>query len=111
MHIHDAVRAEAARILTEEARQLAEQERVMRDQQRDALELIRQAQDRQREAAETARAASEHARLKADVARDAAMESVQTAAVTLKNTLDQMAIVEELRRTLRDMREPKLGSS
>jgi len=36
---------------------------------------------------------------------------VAATADALKTTVEQMAIVEELRRTLRNLQDPKLGSS
>ena len=56
-----------------------------------------------REAGEKARTAGEDARAAADAARQAAMEAVRATADTLHATLGQMEVVEELRRTLRDL--------
>jgi hypothetical protein len=77
----------------------------MRDQHRASDEAIRQAQERVRESAEAARTATEQARFAAEHARGIAMASVVATAENLKVALDQMTLVEELRRTLRDLRD------
>ena len=77
----------------------------MRDQHRASDEATRQAQELLRESAEAARTATEQARFAAEHARGIAMASVVATAENLKVALDQMTLVEELRRTLRDLRD------
>jgi flagellar biosynthesis/type III secretory pathway protein FliH len=96
---------EAARNEAEQVRQLAEDARDVRDQQREALETIRQERERLRESAETARAANEQNRGAAEAARHAVVDGVRASADTLNATLEQMKMVEEMRRTLRDIRD------
>jgi cell fate (sporulation/competence/biofilm development) regulator YmcA (YheA/YmcA/DUF963 family) len=104
------VGAEDARNRAEQFRRAAEEAREMRDQHRASDEAIRQAQERVRESAEAARTATEQARFAAEHARGIAMASVVATAENLKVALDQMTLVEELRRTLRDLRDiDKLG--
>jgi methyl-accepting chemotaxis protein len=97
--------AEAARNEAEQLRRLAEAAREQRDQDREALETIRQGHERLRETAETARLASEEARGAAEAARQVVVEAVRATADTLSSSLEQMKIVEEMRRTLREIRD------
>ena len=97
--------AEAARNDAEQVRQVAEDARDVRDQQREALETIRQEQEQLRHTAETARAANEQNRRAAEAARHAVVDGVRTTADTLDATLEHMKAVEEMRRTLRDVRD------
>jgi hypothetical protein len=107
---HDV--AEAARSEAEQFRRLAEEARAVRDRHRDALETIRQERELLRETAETARSASEEARsaseearVAAEAARHAVVDAVRATAATLNASLDQMKVVEEMRRTLREIRD------
>jgi len=97
--------AEAARNDAEQVRQVAEDARDVRDQQREALETIRQEQEQLRHTAETARAVNEQDRGAAEVARHAVVNGVGATADILNATLEQMKVVEEMRRTLRDIRD------
>jgi hypothetical protein len=107
-----AMSAEAARNEAEQVRQVAEEARNVRDQQREALETIRQEQEQRRANAETARAAHEQNRRAAEAARHAVVDGVRTTADTLDATLEHMKVVEEMRRTLRDIRDvQKLDSN
>ena len=106
------VSAEAARDEAEHVRQVAEDARNVRDQQREALETIRQEQEQLRNTAETARAANEQNRGAAEAARHAVVDGVRATTDTLNATLEQMKVVEGMRRTLRDLRdEHKLDSN
>ena len=96
---------EAARNEAEQVRQLAEDVRNVRDQQREALETIRQERERLRDTAETARAANEQNRGAAEAARHAVVDGVRATADTLNATLEHMKLVEEMRRTLREIRD------
>jgi hypothetical protein len=97
-----------------------------RDQHREALETVRQERERLRVDAETSRAAredartdaehartaGEEARVAAEAARQAVVEEVRATADTLSTSLDQMKVVEEMRRTLRAIQDvTKLGSN
>jgi len=95
--------AEAARNDAEQVRQVAEDARDVRDQQREALETIRQEQEQLRHTAETARAANEQNRGAAEAARHAVVDGVRATADTLNTTLEHMKVVEQMRRTLRDI--------
>jgi hypothetical protein len=97
--------AETARNDAEQVRQVAEHARDVRDQQREALETIRQEQEQLRHSAEIARAVSEQDRSAAEVARHAVVNGVAATADILNATLEQMKVVEEMRRTLRDIRD------
>jgi hypothetical protein len=97
------VSVEAATNEAEHVRQLAEDARDVRDQQREALETIRQEQERLRDTAETARAANEQNRGDAEAARHAVVDGVRATADTLNTTLEHMKVVEQMRRTLRDI--------
>jgi len=101
----DGVSVEAARNEAEHVRQVAEDARDVRDQQREALETIRQEQEQLRHTAETARAVNEQDRGAAEVARHAVVNGVGATADILNATLEQMKVVEEMRRTLRDIRD------
>jgi len=96
---------EAARNEAEQVRQLAEDARDVRDQQREALEAIRQEHEQLRDTAETARATNEQNRGAAEAARHAVVDGVRATADTLDATLEHMKVVEEMRRTLRDIRD------
>jgi hypothetical protein len=100
-----AVLAEAARSQAEQFRRVAEEVRELRDQHRASDEATRQAQELLRESAEAARTVTEEARLAAENARRIAMASIVATAENLKIALNQMTLVEELRRALRDLRD------
>ena len=121
---NDRVATEVARDEAEEFRRLAEEAREVRDHHREALEAIRQERELHRDTAETARSASEEARIAAetartsseeargatDAARQAVVEAVRTTADALNVSLEQMRVVEEMRRTLRAIQDVnKLG--
>ena len=94
-----------ARNESEAVRRLAEEARELRDQHREAFETIRKEGERMREVGETARSAAE-------AARHVAMELVRATADTLLATLAHMQVVEEMRRTLREIRDAhKLDSN
>lgn len=97
--------AESARNEAEEFRRLAEETREVRDHHRDALESIREERERLRETAEVARSASEEARSAAEAAREAVVDAVRATAASLDATLAQMKVVEEMRRTLREIKD------
>jgi hypothetical protein len=100
---HDA--AEAARAEAERSRQMAEEAREVRDRDRDASEVTRRERERLRDIAEAARADGEDTRGAAEAARRALVDSVRAIAKTLHDSLEQMKIVEEMRRTLREIRD------
>ena len=89
----------------ERSRRIAEEIRQRREQHREEAEVFRRAQEGLRDAAETARAAAEDARLAAEEARHAVIDSVRATAESLKASLVQMTVVEEMRRTLREIRD------
>ena len=95
--------AEAARNEAEQVRQLAEEARDVREHEREALEANRQEQESLRDTAETARAASEQTRGVAEAMRHAVVDEVRATANTLNGTLEHMKVVEEMRRTLREI--------
>jgi hypothetical protein len=97
--------SEAARNHAEQLRRVAEAARELRDQHRTSAEATRQGQELLRESAEVVRTATEQARLAAEDARRVAVASVAATAENLKVALDQMTLVEELRRALRDIRD------
>jgi len=101
------VPAESARNQAEAVRRLAEEARELRDHRREALDVIWQERERLRETAESERRANEEARVKADAARLAIVEAVRATAVTLDAALEQMRVVEEMRRTLREIEDVK----
>ena len=115
----DRTAAEAARREAEQFRRLAEEAREVRDHHREALETVRQERERLREtaesarmaseearmAAETARTATEDARVAADAARHAVVDAVRATADALNASLEQMRVVEAMRRTLREIRD------
>ncbi len=103
----DALSAELARNEAEEVRRLAEEGREARDRQREALETSRQERERLRDDAETARVAGEDARGAAEAARQAVVDAVRATAETLDATLAHMKVVEEMRRTLREIQDVK----
>jgi hypothetical protein len=95
--------AESARDKAEQLRRLAEDERTIREQRREALEMAREERERLREAGELARIAGEAARVGTEAHRDAIIKGVHTTAETLQSTLEHMKVVENIRRTIRDM--------
>ena len=106
-HTEEHRLVEAARNEAERLRQLAEEAREVRDGHRRTLETVRQEQEHRRETAETARVANEQVRVAADTARQAVVDAVHVTADTLSTTLERMTVVEDLRRTLRDVRDVK----
>jgi hypothetical protein len=94
--------AEAARHEAEQVRRLAEETREVRDRERAASEALRQGQERIREAAETARSAGEEARLAAERSMPSTRFGDRR---SLKTTSIGMNVVEELRRTFREIRD------
>jgi hypothetical protein len=104
----DAARAERDSVSetdrneAEQLRRLAEDAREARDQHTGAVEAMRQEQERLREIAEMARAASEDARVAAEATRQTVVDAVRATAESLNATLEQMKVVEEMRRTLRE---------
>lgn len=86
-------------------RRLTEEARDVRDRHREALETIRQEREAMRETAETARVASEAARVVAESARQAVVNTIRATADSLNASLARMKIVEDLRRTLRGVRD------
>jgi anti-sigma B factor antagonist len=110
---HDG--AEAARTDADTFRRLAEEAREVRDKEREALERTRQERERLRDTAETmrvssedarraaeeARKSSEEARIAADAAREAVVAALRATADTLTASLEEMRMVEDMRRTLR----------
>lgn len=122
----DRMAAETARSEAEQVRRRAEEAREVRDHDRESLETVRQERERLRETAETARIASEDARLAAetartaseeariatDAARHAVVDAVRATADALNTSLEQMQVVEDMRRTLREIRDKnKLDSN
>ena len=101
----DLVSAESGRNEAERFRRLAEEAREVRDQHREALETVRQERERLREAGEIARVAGEEARAAAEGARQATLDAVHATAEALASTLEGMKLVEDMRRTLRDIRD------
>ena len=78
--------AEAARSEAEASRRLAEEARA---------------------AAESARIAGESARTAAEAVRQGVVDAVRAAAAAFTVTLEQMKLVEEMRKALRDARDVK----
>lgn len=99
--------AESARNEAETLRRLAEKAREVRDARREALEKVRQEREQLRDTAEAARSVSEMKRAEAETARHAAVEAMHETTQTLVMALDQMKIVEEMRRTLRDINDAR----
>ena len=99
------VAAERSRDEAEQFRVLAEDARAVRDEHREALEAIRQQQETLRQTRDELRTACEDARAVADAARHATMQAVEATAAALQGNLDSMKVIEEMRRTLRDIRE------
>jgi hypothetical protein len=62
------------------------------------------ASEEARAAAETSRTASEEARVATDDARPAVVDAVQATADALNASFEQMQVVEEMRRTLREIK-------
>jgi colicin import membrane protein len=96
---------ETARGEAEQLRRLAEEARVIHEQHREELEQIRQEREEARHAAEEARGAAEQARAAAEEARHAIIDAVHATADTLSANLEQMKVVEEMRRAYRDLKE------
>ena len=84
---------------------MAEEARDVRERQRQALEAVRQERERLREAGEMARNAGEEGRATAEIIRQAVIDAVHATGETLTATLEHMQVVEEMRRTLRDVRD------
>jgi hypothetical protein len=97
--------AECVRNEAELLRRLAEEAREARDAHREALEQVRQEREQLRDTAEAARSASEVKRAEAETARQAAVEAMHETTHILAMALDQMKAVEEMRRTLRDIKD------
>jgi hypothetical protein len=76
----------------------AEQLRVDAEQTRQESEASRQAHEQARHSAEQARIEAEETRAAADAARTAAMEAMRDVGRSLTETLEQMKVVEEMRR-------------
>lgn len=102
---HDANVAVAEASDGEQSRRLAEEQRQLRERDREASEVNRQTKEQLRDAAESARAAAEEARLAAEDARHAVVDSVRTTSETLRITLKQMTKIEEMRRSLLNLRD------
>jgi cell fate (sporulation/competence/biofilm development) regulator YmcA (YheA/YmcA/DUF963 family) len=73
--------------------------------ERQAAEDLRARAESSRDAAERARAAGEQARIVAEVGRETLMTAVHATAETLETALDHMKVVEDMRRTLREIRD------
>lgn len=115
----NGVAAEAGRNNAEQFRQLAEEAREARDHHREELEAVRQDRERLRETAETGRVATEEARIAAEAARTAGeaarvaadgaryavVDAVRATADALNLSLERMQGVEEMRRTLRAIKD------
>jgi hypothetical protein len=97
--------AESARNEAERRRSLAEKARESRDAHRQALEKVRQEREQLRDTAEATRCVSEVKREEAETARQAAVEAMHETTNMLAMALDQMKVVEEMRRTLRDIKD------
>lgn len=100
-----AAAAECARNEAEQLRRLAEEAREARDAQREALEKVRQEREDLRDTAEAARRDRELKRAEAETARQAAVEAMHETTNMLAMALDQMKVVEEMRRTLRHIKD------
>jgi hypothetical protein len=96
---------ECARNEAEHLRHLAEEAREARDVQREALETVRQEREQLRTLAEAARSVSEVKRAAAETARQAAVEAMHETTDILAIALNQMKVVEEMRRALRDIKD------
>lgn len=83
----------------------AEQVRRSAEEMREVQEERRQAEEAQRTVAEEARTVAEHARHDADHARDTVVDEVRATADTLNATLEQMKLVEQMRRAYRDAKD------
>jgi cell fate (sporulation/competence/biofilm development) regulator YmcA (YheA/YmcA/DUF963 family) len=99
------IAAESARNTAEQLRQSAESTRGVREQQREALHDVWHERERVRDTEEAARVASEKTRIAAERDREAAMDAMHATAQGLGDTLDRMEVVEDLRRTLRNIRD------
>lgn len=95
-------KSEATEDDAEQLRQAAEAARQEREHLRDTAEAERAASEEARHVAEDARHAAEDA-------RQALAESVRATTDTLDATLEQMKVVEEMRRTLRELKDVKVG--
>jgi len=76
-----------------------------RERLRETAETARFASEEARMAAETARTASEEARVATDAARHDVVDAVRATADALNASLEQMQVVEDMRRTLREIRD------
>ena len=74
---------------------------------RNEAERSRQPAEDARNTAETTRVANEEARVAADTAPQGVVDAVHVAADGLSTTLERMKVVEDLRRTLREIRDVK----
>lgn len=83
----------------------AETRRQERERLRETAETARIAAEAARSAAEAARTASEEARAISDAARNAVVDAVRETADALTASLGQMQVVEDMRRTLREIRD------
>lgn len=79
-----------------------EQTRDDAEQMRRIAEQAREDRERAREAAEAERAEREKSRNTAETARQEISESVRATTDSLDATLNQMKVVEDMRRTLRE---------
>jgi hypothetical protein len=97
--------AECARNEAEQLRHRAEEAREARDVRREALEKVRHEREQLRDIAEAARRVSEVKRAEAETARQTAVAAMHDTADVLAIALDQMKVVEAMRRTLRDIKD------
>lgn len=102
----------------EQLRRLAQEARETCERAREAIERTREEEGRRhadeikRTVAEEARITAEHARDTAERARDVVLEEVRATADTLNAILEQMKVVEQMRRAYRDvMNTRKLDSN
>ena len=104
--VQKAEKAESGRNEAERFRRLAEEAREVRDHHREALEAVRQEQERLREASEAARNAGERKRERPPMPRVTRLWTLFTPAPKrMQTTLENMKVVEEMRRTLREIRD------
>ena len=99
--MNSGIVTEDTRNEAEELRRLAEAAREVQDQRRAALEASRQEREQMRQTAEIARTVNENARVAAEAERAAMVDAIRATAESLNATLQQMKIVEEMRRSLR----------
>jgi hypothetical protein len=103
--ITEGASTERARNEAEQVRRRAEEAREAHEREREAIEQVRNERERLREVGETTRIAGEGARLETERIRQSAMVAVHATAETLETALDQMKVVEDMRRTLREIRD------